>query len=160
MAYSNKITAEPNGFITRIKIKFGKKLAKKFPLNRIRTAGLRLCGFQVGKQVYIGEDLIVASIISNKSCNLEIQDRVAIAPRVTLVLSSDANWSNLMDDIDPVAGTIVLEEDCWLGTGVIVHPNITIGKRAIVASGAVVTKDVPPNTVVAGVPARFLKNVT
>ena len=45
----------------------------------------------------------------------------------------------------------------WIGHGVTVLPGITIGHGAVVAAGAVVTKDVPPYAVVAGVPARFLK---
>ena len=119
--------------------------------------GLKLCGFKVGQKVYIGGDLIVASIISENTCNLTIKDRVAIGPRVTLILSSDANWSNLMNVIEPVKGTITLEEDCWIGAGAIIMPNITIGASSIVGAGAVVTKNVPPHSVVAGVPAKIIK---
>ncbi len=51
---------------------------------------------------------------------------------------------------------VVLHDDVWLGTKVIVLPGVTIGKGAIVAAGAVVTKDVPPNAIVGGVPARVI----
>ncbi|MHA1988981.1 MAG: DapH/DapD/GlmU-related protein, partial [Promethearchaeota archaeon] len=57
-------------------------------------------------------------------------------------------------------GTIELQNDCWIGAGAIVMPNITIGERAIVGAGAVVTKDVPPDTVVAGVPAKVIKGTS
>lgn len=146
-------------FFRRVKSKFGKYLAKNFPLNRVRIFGIRLCGYFVGKQVYIGPDLIIASMLTEGNCFLELHDRVAIGPRVTLVLSSDANWSELMNTISPVRGKIILENDCWLGAGAIVLPNITIGHHSIVAAGAVVTKDVPSYTVVAGVPAKILKSV-
>ncbi|PKO22483.1 MAG: transferase [Chloroflexi bacterium HGW-Chloroflexi-1] len=51
-------------------------------------------------------------------------------------------------------GDIVIEADAWLGYGVIVLDGVTIGKGAIVGAGAVVTRDVPPGAIVAGVPAR------
>ena len=50
-------------------------------------------------------------------------------------------------------------KNAWLGSRVNVMPGVTIGEGAIVASGAVVTKDVPPRTVVAGVPAKVVKTL-
>lgn len=54
---------------------------------------------------------------------------------------------------------ITIGEDCWLGGNVIVVPGVTIGKGATVGAGSVVTKDVPPYTVVVGNPARILKKI-
>ena len=159
MVYLNRTKSKQKGFLSKIKVKFGKILAKKFPLNSMRILGLRLCGFKVGGKVYVGEDLIVISTLSKSGCNLKIGDRVAIAPRVTLILSSDANWSRLMDKIEPIRSTIILEDDCWLGTGVIIQPGITIGNCSIVGAGSVVTNNVPPHTVVAGIPARKINEV-
>jgi acetyltransferase-like isoleucine patch superfamily enzyme len=158
MVYSNNKESRQVSFITKLKIKFGKKLAKSFPHNKIRILGLRICGYTVGKDVYIGEDLIIASMISEKTCNLTIGDRVAIGPRTTLILSSDANWSNLMLTIKPIRGEIILEKDCWIGAGAIILPNITIGESAIVGAGAVVTKDVNASEIVVGVPAKKIKS--
>lgn len=158
MVYAAQTKNKQLGFVTKLKAKIGKIIAKDFPLNRIRILGLKLCGFDIGNQVYIGEDLIIASIISERSCFLKIGDRAAIGPRVTLLLSSDANWSTLMDKIEHIKGKIVIEEDCWIGAGVIIMPNITIGKCAIIGAGAVVTKDVKPYSTVVGNPAKDLKN--
>ena len=47
----------------------------------------------------------------------------------------------------------------WLGAGAIILPGVTVGENSIVAAGAVVTKDVPSNTIVGGVPARFIKKI-
>lgn len=55
------------------------------------------------------------------------------------------------------AGTIVLEEDVWLGAKVVVLPNVLIGKGAIVAAGSVVNKNVEPYTMVGGIPAKLIK---
>lgn len=159
MVYAKDSSFKAVSFFRRLKTKVGKLLAQFFPYNRIRIYGIKLCGFKVGKDVYIGQDLIVASIISENSCNLIIGDRVAIGPRVTILLSSDANWSNLMNKIEPIKGEVVLENDCWIGAGAIIMPNVTIGNSAIVGSGAVVTKNVDPLTVVVGVPARMHKKI-
>lgn len=155
----NKTIYKQNYFCNKLRIKFGKLLTKSFPYNKIRIWGLKLCGFSVGEKVYIGEDLLVASPLSEKSCNLIIGNRVAIAPRVTIILSSDANWSRITEQIPPVKSNIILEDDCWIGAGVIILPGITIGKMSIVGAGAVVTKDVSPYSIVAGVPAKEIKNL-
>ena len=159
MVYANKTEYKQINFFAKLKVKIGKKIAKSFPLNSIRVFGLKLCGFNVGNKVYIGEDLIIASPISEKSCNLIIGNRVAIAPRVTLILSSDANWSHLMEKIKPIKSTVILKDDCWIGAGVIILPGVKIGKMAIVGAGAVVTKNVLPYSVVTGVPAKEIKNL-
>jgi len=159
MVYANKTNERQVPLLRKIIVKIGKQLAQYFPSNGGRIFGLKLCGYQIGNKVYVGQDLIVASIISEKSCHLEIGDRAAIGPRVTILLSSDANWSNLMEHINFVKSTVILENDCWIGAGAIILPGVKIGQYSIVGAGAVVTKDVPPRTIVAGVPARFIRNV-
>ena len=52
-----------------------------------------------------------------------------------------------------------IEENAWLGANATILPGVTVGKNAIVAAGAVVTKDVPANTIVAGIPARVIKHL-
>jgi len=54
-------------------------------------------------------------------------------------------------------GGIIIGDDCWLGFGVIVLDGVTLGKGAVIGAGAVVTADVPHETIAAGVPARVLK---
>lgn len=153
--YLNKSNYKQLSLVNKFKKKIGKLLAKSCPNNSLRVIGLKIAGFSIGKKVYIGEDLIIASPVSENSCNLIIGDRVAIAPRVTIVLSSDANWSKLMDKIEPIKSTVVLEDDCWIGAGVIILPGVTIGEMAIVGAGAVVTKNVLANSTVTGIPAKI-----
>ena len=57
-------------------------------------------------------------------------------------------------------GSIVVKNDVWIGAGVIIIQGVTIHHGAIIAAGSVVTKDVEANTIVGGVPAKFIKNVT
>ena len=145
-------------FFTRFKNRFSLSLLS-FPLNNIRCRALRLCSFKIGFKVYIGSGLTVASILGDKRCELEINDRVALGPNVTLLLSSDANWSKLNKVIEPIRGKIIIEKDCWIGANVVIMPNVTIGKCSVVGSGAVVTKDIPPYSVVAGVPAKVIRTL-
>jgi len=159
MVYSKKIEYKQVHFLKKVLFKLGKIIIQYFPINKVRIYGLKICGFRVGKYVYIGPDLIIASPVSEKSCNLIIGDRVAIGPRVTIVLSSDANWSNLMQHIGCVKSTVVLGDDCWIGAGAIILPGVKIGKMAIVGAGAVVVKDVEDFSVVAGVPAKVIKRL-
>jgi acetyltransferase-like isoleucine patch superfamily enzyme len=56
-------------------------------------------------------------------------------------------------------GPIIIEDNAWIGTGAIILDNVRIGRNAIVGAGAVVTNDVPARTVVAGVPARVVKEL-
>jgi len=54
---------------------------------------------------------------------------------------------------------IVIKKNAWIGAGAIILPGVTVGENAIVAAGAVVNKDVADNTIVAGVPAKKIKNI-
>ncbi|MDB5112014.1 MAG: acetyltransferase, partial [Mucilaginibacter sp.] len=58
-----------------------------------------------------------------------------------------------------VCSPIVVKRNAWIGAAATILPGVTIGENSVVAAGAVVTKDVPANTIVAGVPARAIKNL-
>lgn len=158
MAYGN-YESHSKGFLFRSRMKLGKWIAGSFPLNAIRIKALRWMGYTVGEQVYIGPSFIIASINTENSCKLEIGDRVAFGPRVTIVLASDANWSKLNYTIKPLRSTVNIGNDSWIGAGAIILPGVSVGSFSIVGAGAVVTKDVPSYTVVAGVPAKPIKNI-
>ncbi len=55
--------------------------------------------------------------------------------------------------------SVIIEDDVWIGANTVVLPGVTIGQHSVVAAGAVVTQDVPPYTVVAGVPAKVVKKL-
>ena len=91
---------------------------------------------------------------------LEIGDNVMMGPDVIIFTS---NHETSRTDI-PMRGQgstepqkVTIESDVWIGARVIILPGVTIGKGAILAAGAVVTKDVPDYAVVGGVPAKVLK---
>lgn len=146
--------------IKRARIKFLKYVVAKFPSNSIRVKALRKIGFEVGKDVYVANNLTIAYPNSKVDYKLRIGDRVAIAPNVTFVLSSHSNWSKLREIYPEETGDIWIKDDCWLGAGTIFLPNVTVGESSIVASGAVVNKDVEPWTIVGGVPAKKIKSIS
>jgi acetyltransferase-like isoleucine patch superfamily enzyme len=136
-----------------------KLLAKCMPAYQLRAAILRWCGYAVGKDVYIGEDLIIVDELADWGM-VTIGDRAAISPRVTLVVSSRPNFSRI-EPYAPVAhGPIVVEKDAWIGTSVVILPNTRIGEGAIVGANSVVIQDVKPYTLVAGCPARLIREVS
>lgn len=71
--------------------------------------------------------------------------------------SSDLNMPIRVQGFEPIR-EVVIEDDVWIGRRVMVMPGVRIGKGSVIAAGAVVTKDVPPYSVVGGVPARVIKS--
>lgn len=120
-------------------------------------SALRAAGYHVGRFVYIAEDFLVVDDLDKDACSLSIGDRVAIAPRVLIVLASYPNHSVLREQVGDTFGSVVIGNDAWIGAGVIILPNVTIGEQAIVGAGAVVTRDVPPHAVAVGVPAHIVQ---
>lgn len=145
-------------FLRKVRNKLGKILVQKFPLNLGRVFFMKkFLRCKVGELVYLGPELLIASLNSEKSLNLEIGNRVAIGPRVTLLLSSDANYSILNNYYKPIRGKIIIEDDVWIGASVTILPNVKIGKASIIGAGSVVTKDIEPYTVNYGVPCKKIK---
>jgi len=120
---------------------------------------LRLCGFSIGTEVYIADDLIIVEELAERN-NITIGNRVSIAPRVTLVTSSHPNHSRIRGFAPVSQGPIVIEDDAWLGAGSIILPGVRVGRGAVVGANSVVVEDVPPLHVVAGQPARTIRQLT
>jgi acetyltransferase-like isoleucine patch superfamily enzyme len=136
-----------------------KMAAKSFPLNAVRVRALRAAGYQVGRLVYIGEELHVTDDLYRDDGRLVIGDRVAISQRVLIVLSSHANHSRLSASVKPVWGRVTICDDAWIGANVTILPNVTIGEASIVGAGSIVTEDVPSGTLAAGNPARIVRRL-
>ncbi|MCD6461281.1 MAG: acyltransferase [Thermoplasmata archaeon] len=95
----------------------------------------------------------------NAAGGVEIGNNVLIGPRV-IIHSANHRFADRETPIRYQGHEyrrVVIEDDVWIGGGAIILPGVRIGKGAVVGAGAVVTKDVPPFSVVAGVPARVIK---
>lgn len=84
---------------------------------------------------------------------IEIGDNVTMAPRVH-ILCHDASTKNFLNYTK--IARVTIEDNVFLGAGTIVLPGVTIGSNSIVGANSTVTHDIPPNTVVAGSPAKKL----
>lgn len=108
------------------------------------------CRLFLGENVFANHGLTVMSVGT-----ITIDDGVMMGPEVGLFTVNHDT-----DDIRVIkTKEIHICRNAWLGSRVSVMPGVTIGEGAIVASGAVVTKDVPAHTVVAGVPAKVIKTL-
>ena len=143
---------------TRVKYYLIYKIGVHFPDSDIRVKSLRALGYEIGEGTYFADDLIVTLAYANRG-HLRLGQRVSIGPRCTLVLAAHANNSRVKQQIPEKERWITIEDDAWLGAGVIVLPQITIGEGAVIGAGAVVTKDIPPHCVAVGNPAKVIKKV-
>lgn len=88
---------------------------------------------------------------------ITIEDGALIGPGVKLITENHAEEPELRQHVH--SHPIVIKRKAWIGAGATVLPGVTIGENAIVAAGAVVTKDVPDHALIGGVPATFIRNI-
>ena len=111
-----------------------------------------------GRHIRIGKNVFI-----NHACTfldlggITIEDEVLIGPKVSLITENHP--------VNPEARKIlelkpiVIKRNAWIGANATILPGVTVGENSVVAAGAVVTKDVPDNAVVGGIPAKFMKSV-
>lgn len=111
-----------------------------------------------GRFITLGKHVFI-----NHACSfvdmggITIEDDVLIGPRVNLLTENHP-----LDPADRQAlllKPVVIKRNAWIGAAATILPGVIIGENAVVAAGAVVTKDVPANTIAGGVPARHIKNI-
>ncbi|WP_234996538.1 sugar O-acetyltransferase [Demequina sp. NBRC 110054] len=107
-----------------------------------------------GTNVFINSNLMILG-----SGEVTIGDNALIGPEARFYTVNHAFDVETRREGWERAFPIVLEPDVWLGGSVVICPGVTIGRGSVVAAGSVVTKDVPPMTVVGGNPARVLKHL-
>ena len=92
---------------------------------------------------------------------VEIGNHVNLAQGIT-VTALNHNFSDTNKRIDEQGvstNPVTIEDDVWVGANAVILPGVTIGEHCVIAAGAVVTKDVPPHSLVAGVPAKVIKQI-
>jgi acetyltransferase-like isoleucine patch superfamily enzyme len=118
--------------------------------------GLPHAFIRIGKDSLVGE----YSVIRGQG-GVTIGDRVYTSPGTQIIavnhIFNDPQRPFVEQGI--TAEGIVIEDDVWLGSNCVITDGVRVGKGAVVAAGAVVTKDVPPHTIVAGVPAKVLREI-
>lgn len=107
---------------------------------------------KIGKHVFINFDCTFLDL-----GGITIEDRVFIAPKVSLL--SEGHPLSPADRHSLKVAPVHIKRNAWIGANATVLPGVTIGENAIIAAGAVVSRDVPDNTVAGGIPAKFLKTI-
>ena len=107
---------------------------------------------KIGKNVFINFDCVFLDL-----GGITIEDNVLIAPKVSLL--SEGHPVDPSDRQSLIPGHIHIRKNAWIGAGATLLPGVTVGENAVVAAGAVVSKDVPSNTIVGGIPARHIKSI-
>ncbi len=111
---------------------------------------------EFGKNITVGRNVFI-----NAGC--QFQDHGGIVLDDGVLIGHNTVIATLNHDMDPRDRAslhprpVHVCHDVWIGAGSVICPGVTIGENSIVAAGAVVTKDVPPNVIVGGVPARVIK---
>ncbi|WP_295895702.1 sugar O-acetyltransferase [uncultured Vibrio sp.] len=118
-----------------------------------------------GDTVYIGDDVFINSNFTLvNSGKISIGSRVMIAPNVSffsinhgLCFETRKTHNNVRIDFP---APITVEDDVWIGGHTVVLAGVTIGKGSVIGAGSVVTKDIPPNTLACGNPAKIIRQIT
>lgn len=90
---------------------------------------------------------------------IEIEDEVSMGPFVSIVAEAMPNYSFISEYNVSKIGKIIIRRGAWIGVGAVILPGVEIGTGAIIGANAVVTKDVEPYAIVAGVPAKKIGDV-
>jgi acetyltransferase-like isoleucine patch superfamily enzyme len=111
-----------------------------------------------GRFTTIGRNVFI-----NHACSfldiggITIEDDVKMGPRVNLI--TENHPLNPAERQTLLFKPITIKRNAWIGAAATILPGVTIGENAVVAAGALVSKDVEPNTIVAGVPAKFIRKI-
>lgn len=146
-AKANAILPDDSSYVNYLEELFGRKL------EYVRILTPFSCDF--GNRVTFGKNVFINhSAILSSSGGIEFGDNVMVAPGLKIATINHDMYDR---HVTYTYGKVTVKENAWIGMGVTICPGVTIGKYAVVAAGAVVTKDVPDYAVVGGVPAKVIK---
>jgi len=137
----------------------GAKIGSRSILHDVRFFNLYRRGFRglrIGDNCFIGDECLL-----DLADEILLEDQVTLAERVLILTHTNVGYRDhpLQPHFPPMVGPVTIRRGSFVGAAVTILPGLTIGPEALVAAGSVVTADVPPRTVVAGVPARPLRTL-
>lgn len=137
----------------------GAKVGSDSVILDARFANIYHYGFKklvIGQRCFIGDEVHL-----DLRGGLKLEDDVTVSDRAAIVTHINVGYQNhpLQKYYPTKEAPVRLRKGCYLGTGAIILPGVTVDEMAVVGAGAVVTKNVASKTVVAGVPARILKSL-
>ena len=107
---------------------------------------------RIGKNVFINVGVMFADV-----GGIIIEDNVLIGPRVNIISVNHPNSIKARRAI--ILQPVTIKQNVWIGANATILPGVTVSENAIIAAGAVVNRDVPASTIVAGVPAKVIKEI-
>jgi len=118
-----------------------------------RASYLRKQGAQVGENCRI-----FITDVGSEPYLIKIGNHCTLTNGVHLITHDGGGWifRKEMPDLNSF-GKIEIQDNCFIGINAIIMPNVTIGRNSVVGAGAVVTRDIPPNSIAVGVPARVIR---
>lgn len=110
----------------------------------------------IGRESLIGESCVIRG-----TGGVEIGNRVFLSPMVHIYSNNHVFDNPDVCFVDQGITTqgVTIEDECWIGAQAVILDGVTIGRRSVVAAGAVVNRDVPPHSLVGGVPARVIRDL-
>lgn len=113
-------------------------------------------GLVIGKECFIGDDALI-----DLYDKVTLEDQVSLAQRVTVLTHLNVGYKDhpLQRFFRKMSKPVIFKKGSVVGAMVTILPGVTIGEESFVAAGSVVTKDVPPRTLVAGVPAKIIRKI-
>jgi acetyltransferase-like isoleucine patch superfamily enzyme len=132
-------------------------LANMCPYPPIRTICHKLRGVKIGHDVFIGNHVLLDRVYPDL---ITIGDHTSIGDRSMIMVHAAIPSNSRLRKIYPrKVSPIRIGTGVWIAPGAIVLQGVTIGEEAVVGAGSLVLRDVPPHTVVGGVPARVIKEI-
>ena len=143
--------------INFLKLFILEQLANLSPINELRMTFYRNMGLKLGNDVYIGNYVIFDRIFSNR---ISIGDHTSIGDRCIITAHANIPTKTPLRTIYPrsVKETSI-GKGVWIMPGCIIAPGVSIGDCAVIATGSIVTKDIPSYCLAGGVPAKVLKKL-
>ena len=131
------------------------QLAYNCPFNSLRVKFHKWRGVNIGKNVMIG---LKVTLDHSYPEMIFIEDDVSLAGN-NYVLTHSNPYPHFSKVLESFAAPVYIKKGSWLGIGVMVLPEVTIGEYSIIAAGSVVTKTIPPKVIAGGIPAKVLKEI-
>ena len=138
---------------------YGARVGRNAVVHDVRFFNLYrrgLSGFSIGDDCFLGDECLL-----DLAEEIHLEDQVTLAERVLILTHINVGYRDhpLQRHFPARASPVVLERGAFLGAQALILPGVRVGAGAFVAAGSVVTENVPPRTLVAGVPARQVRQL-